>query len=129
MRFHGELRGGTETGRGKYVYAVTASGWHSGCLAVEASSSSPSSSSTSTARPDDDDDDDEQQHEEPMIRLHRRATAEQEMADLARAADEETLNGSRGWMGRLGTMGPFRVGFAGRGARGGGGLTRGGGRV
>ncbi|KPV75230.1 uncharacterized protein RHOBADRAFT_53234 [Rhodotorula graminis WP1] len=129
VRFHGELRGGTETGRAKYVYAVAASGWHSGCLAVEASSSSPSSTSTTATRPDADDDDDEQ--EEPMIRLQRRATAEQEMADLARAADEERLNGSRGWMGRLGTMGPFRVGFAGRGARGGGagGLTRGGGRV
>ncbi|GAA5848397.1 hypothetical protein JCM9279_006554 [Rhodotorula babjevae] len=134
VRFHGELRGGMETGRSKYVYAVTASGWHSGCLAVEASSSSSSSTSTSTSPTPtrlDDQDDDEQEQDDPMIRLHRRATAEQELADLARTADEETLNGSSGWMGRLGTMGPFRVGFAGRGARagGGGGLTRGGGRV
>ncbi|GAA5903797.1 hypothetical protein JCM8208_006582 [Rhodotorula glutinis] len=130
VRFHGELRGGTETGKGKFVYAVTASGWHSGCLAVDASSPSSTSTSTSTSATRLDDGGDEQEQEEPMIRLRRPATAEQELAGLARAADEETLNGSRGWMGRLGAMGPFRVGFAGRGARGGGGgPTRGGGRI
>ncbi|BGP39721.1 hypothetical protein JCM10449v2_003672 [Rhodotorula kratochvilovae] len=115
VRFAGELDGARETGRERFVYAVTAAGWHSGCLAVDASSSSTAGAAV---------------EEEPVIRLSRPPTAEEEMAHLARAADEESLNGARSWMGRLGAMGPFRVGFAGRGAaRGGGGaLTRGTGR-
>lgn len=117
VRFHGELAGGgSETGRSTFVYAVAASGWHSGCLSVSSSTSTSASSSSTEASPLKD---------EPIIRLPRRTeAAEQEMADLARAADEEALNGSRGWMGRLGTLGPFRAGFAGRGAARGGGLTR-----
>ncbi|GAA6050234.1 hypothetical protein JCM3770_002749 [Rhodotorula araucariae] len=110
VRFAGELDGARETGaNGRFVYAVTAAGWHSGCLGVDVSSSQASVPGAQVA-------------EEPVIRLSRPPTAEEEMAGLARVADAESLNGARSWMGRLGAMGPFRVGFAGRGAGRGGGV-------
>ncbi|BGP24327.1 hypothetical protein JCM10295v2_003237 [Rhodotorula toruloides] len=75
---------------GKFVYAVTASGWHSGCLAVELSRSSASANGDS----------------EPVIRPSS-AVADQ-LAQLQQQAEEEQLNGSRSWMGRL--AGGFRGG-------------------
>ncbi|GJN89046.1 hypothetical protein Rhopal_002020-T1 [Rhodotorula paludigena] len=113
VRFPGETDGADagEERRDKFVYSVTASGWHSGCLAVDTSSRASASGA-----------------QEPLIPLDASTAAqaaEREFAELRRRQDEEQLNGSQSWMGRLGTAMPFRIGFAGRGAARGGGAGRG----
>ncbi|GAA6007745.1 hypothetical protein JCM10207_004859 [Rhodosporidiobolus poonsookiae] len=105
IRFAGEedapAEGSSSEQRRKYVYAVAAGGWHSGCLAVDLSPRSALSS----------------REEEPLIPLPRSAEdeAQAEMRRLGQRADEESLNGDRSWMGRLGRS--FRVGLPGAGAR------------
>ncbi|GAA5925200.1 hypothetical protein JCM1841_004683 [Sporobolomyces salmonicolor] len=100
-----ELEHGGEERQGKFVYAVTASGWHSGALAVDLSTSS-SDQATPTAT----------EAEEPIIRLQQRSREEgrSEASGPGVAPEDGT------WFGRLGRG--FRIGFAGRGMnRGGGG--------
>ncbi|BGP31748.1 hypothetical protein JCM10296v2_003522 [Rhodotorula toruloides] len=118
IRFAGEEDEGDDDpnqprASGKFVYAVTASGWHSGCLAVDLSSSSASAEGDS----------------EPVIRPS--SVEADQLAQLQQQAEEEQLDGSRSWFGRLGGGfrggGVFRVGFAGRGAMRGGAAGRGGG--
>ncbi|GAA5897494.1 hypothetical protein JCM5296_001142 [Sporobolomyces johnsonii] len=98
-----ELERGGEERQGKFVYAVTASGWHSGALAVDVSSSA-SDQATAEA-------------EEPIIRLQQRSEegeGQHEAGGPGVAREDGT------WIGRLGRG--IRIGFAGRGMnRGGGG--------
>ncbi|GAA5885629.1 hypothetical protein JCM6882_007502 [Rhodosporidiobolus microsporus] len=120
VRFHSESADGSAAGTntsGKFVYAVAAAGWHSGCLAVDLDAdSSPAAAAA---------------EEEPMIRLPRSEGEEaaEEMRRLAGEAQDESANGERSWMGRLGRN--LRVGFAGRGgvAAGAAGGAAGGGSV
>ncbi|GAA6062144.1 hypothetical protein JCM10212_003179 [Sporobolomyces blumeae] len=93
--------------RHTFVYAVTASGWHSGALAVDLSNSSSAPTG---------------ERDEPIIKLKRADGGEPDSTahDAAAAEAADARDGT--WMGRLGR--PFRVGFAGRGRVGG--INRGG---
>ncbi|GAA5849559.1 hypothetical protein JCM8547_000497 [Rhodosporidiobolus lusitaniae] len=101
VRFHGEAADAQEGGqeqqnKGKFVYAIAAAGWHSGCLAVDLDRAS----SSTLVRTE----------EEPMIKLPR-SDQEEAQEEMRQLADEESLNGSGSWMGRLGRN--LRVGLAG----------------
>jgi len=97
IRFDGD----TEEGSSTFVYAVCASGWHSGALAVDLSTGATSASL--------------QKEEEPIIRLKTSTTEQEEENQRVETENEGNGAGPTGgtWMGRLGR--PFRVGFAGRG--------------
>ncbi|GAA5904446.1 uncharacterized protein JCM6883_006494 [Sporobolomyces salmoneus] len=104
IKFHGE----TEENR-TFVYAVTASGWHSGALAVNLDSSQGVTSAGG--------------EEEPIIKLEKNSEEAERADQTLQAENEANRLGPTGgtWMGRLGR--PFRVGLAagrGRGANPGG---------
>ncbi|GAA5830696.1 hypothetical protein JCM11251_001047 [Rhodosporidiobolus azoricus] len=102
VRFQGESTdiSDSEEGTVKFVYGVAAAGWHSGCLAVDLDAATEAMA-------------------EPTIRLPRSEEEEaaDEMRRLAGEAEDESANGDRTWMGRLGRN--IRIGFAGRGGGGG----------
>jgi SCF-associated factor 1 len=99
VRFQGD-ENGDEGGNRTFVYAVTASGWHTGALAVRLDSEEGTASTV-------------KEENEPIIKLQN---DEQDARDEALEAQNEG-NGAGptggSWMARLGR--PFRVGFAGRG--------------
>ncbi|GAA5928330.1 hypothetical protein JCM10213_005709 [Rhodosporidiobolus nylandii] len=94
IRFEGEPADG-DAGTGKFVYAVAAAGWHSGCLAVDLASATGEATGEA----------------EPIIRLPHDEDDEEHREGEANA---ERLNGQRSWPARLGRN--LRVGFAARGA-------------
>ncbi|GAA5987077.1 hypothetical protein JCM5350_003750 [Sporobolomyces pararoseus] len=104
IRFHGEEA--EDEGNQTFVYAVSASGWHSGALAVNLDSSS-----SSQAR---------EGEEEPIIKLEKDSKQKEEEEQALQAENEANGLGPTGgsWMGRLGR--PFRIGLAGASGRGGG---------
>ncbi|KAG0667110.1 hypothetical protein C6P46_002521 [Rhodotorula mucilaginosa] len=108
----------TRTKRNKFVYSITAGGWHSGCLAVDLN---PDEGSRAAAGA---------KVETPVIDCYPaqavRSSPSGEAAPLTPATDAA----GAGLGGINVRAGPFRIGFAGRGANrgaGGSGLTRGGG--
>ena len=105
--------------RNKFVYSITAGGWHSGCLAVDLNLDEGSPS------------DAKEQVEAPVIDCYplqgaRSGSPSGHAAPLTPATDAA----GAGLGGINVHASPFRIGFAGRGAHsgvGGSGLTRGGG--
>ncbi|ORY92523.1 regulator of chromosome condensation 1/beta-lactamase-inhibitor protein II [Leucosporidium creatinivorum] len=101
VRFPGEgatiLVGEGERKEGKFVFAITASGWHSGALAVEIAEDGEDGAAT-------------KEEEGPRIRLRQPEQASQGGEGGEVADDGGPTTGFAGMMRR-----GFRVGFAGRG--------------
>ncbi|GAA5966244.1 hypothetical protein JCM3765_002570 [Sporobolomyces pararoseus] len=113
IRFHGDES--EEEGNRTFVYAVSASGWHSGALAVNLDSYSLVSAPEGEP--------------EPIIKLEKEPKQEEEEEQALQAENEASGLGLTGgsWMGRLGR--PFRIGLAGAAGRGGANVGAGGGGV
>ncbi|GAA6019579.1 hypothetical protein JCM11491_001344 [Sporobolomyces phaffii] len=108
IEFDGDSRRGSRGGH-TFVYAVTASGWHSGALAVNLDSPDAHALPSNAEAQDEE----EETLVEPLIKL--RNADDEERDETIEAANEGNGIGPTGgtWMARLGR--PFRVGLAGGG--------------
>lgn len=130
-------------GRRRFVYAVTAGGWHSGCLAVdleEGEIEPAAGGEGSRARPATNGDAPPEEEEEPTIETAFGTTGRGDPAadartgmgpDRGREAEADAEEGTGEGPFAAWRMGPMRIGFAGRGrgaprgAGAGSGLVRG----
>lgn len=103
--------------RNKFVYSITAGGWHSGCLAVDLNLDEGLPAAA------------EEEVDMPVIDCYRASSARSSPSREAPSTSTSDNSGT-GFGGLNVHASPFRIGFAGRGANrgaGGSGLTRGGG--
>lgn len=111
-----QFRGEGGEGQGKFVFAVAANGWHSGCLAVDRGDADGAASNVEEPTISSSIPNLNQQNAEPAIPQHDNTPPIEWQAD-----DGGRAGGGPGFMGPVGggirraALPHFRVGFAGRG--------------